>query len=173
MIVNINGEKVTLDGKITVEKVSTGEYKLDAPSASVEVTAGGSVQDSTPNKSLSNHLDKDPKWYKTSTNGLTVAQSVDRAFNRILDEIWLEFSGTEVFTGGNDLSSSIEKLIRDGKGRDAAYAIAGSIKNGYKEGKYKGIPLSYIFKGIVDGAIKQPEKVTPPAYASNSIWNYR
>lgn len=179
MIVNINGEVVVLDGKITIEKSNTGEYKLSSPTAAVEVTAGSSkhivnVVSDWGTKQVAPEPDIDPKYYKTSTNRMSVNESVNRAVNRIMGEIWREFSYELVLGAGTELTESVNKLVVEGKGRDTAYAIAGNIKKGMLEGQYKGVPMTYIFKGIVDGSIKQPEKVEAKPYRQkNSVWNYR
>lgn len=163
MITQIEGDKVTLDGRITITKTSAGEYFIQSPDASVQVEAGN-IHDKTVTPPQPKY---DPKTYKDWTkNGLTVEESTHKAVDRIFYEIWGEFGNTEIDAGKTSLFDPVRQLIVDGKGRDTAYAIAGGIKRGYKEGKYKGVPLTYIFKGIVEGEIKTPEKVSNPP-----VWN--
>jgi len=93
--------------------------------------------------------------YLYSTSGLTVEESTERALDRVYFEIWSAFNSNEV-GDINWLREAIADMIREGKGRQAVYTLAGGIAKGYREGLYKGVPAAYIFKGFVDGYIEKP-----------------
>jgi hypothetical protein len=92
----------------------------------------------------------DPYHYTSgNSNDLTVEESVSKAADYIIDEIWRFLPVDDVVM----LEEAIEKLIIHGKGRQAAYRIAGAIKKYYNEGLFRGLFPELIFEGVVDDKI--------------------
>jgi hypothetical protein len=162
--VKFDGEKLTIDGIIDVTKRSN-DYFFQCGYHKIAVTPPGSA----PRRGISPGWmamdysqdpmqQRDPHYYKNGHNNYTVEQSVDRALDTIIYETWGDYDSVDI---GEDtlLFDALTKLITNGDGRDRAYAIAGSIAKGVREGRFKGVPLAFLFHGIVEGHIKEPVKV--------------
>lgn len=109
----------------------------------------------------------DPYFYKSSDNGLSVDQSTDRAYRRVMSMLPSAWTDPD---DNNDIWEAIKKKIRNGDGRQSVYVLVGGIVKGWNNGMYKGVPFGYILRGFVDGKIEAPEPPRPKLATLNRPW---
>jgi hypothetical protein len=161
--VRFDGQKLTIDNIIDVTK-KDNDYLFQCGYHKIAVTPPGfddQRRGITPGW-LAVERDpiqqKDPHYYKNGNNNLTIEDSVDRAIDTIIYSTW-DYYDSDTVGDIHLLIDAVTKIIKKGEGRDRAYAIAGSIAKGVREGRFKGVPLAFLFHGIVDGHITEPVKV--------------
>ncbi len=155
MEIKHDGSKLVIDGIVDVTK-DGNDYTFQCGYHKITVAEPGTSwhHDTPPEQPAPK---KDPHYYQNGNNGLSVADSVERAHETIVFNTW---GGYHITNDEEELlRDSITNLIEEGAGRDKAYAIAGVVKKGAKEGRFKGASLAFFFHGIVEGYIKEPVKV--------------
>ncbi len=139
----VEGNRVSINDEVVVE-FRDGIYKVrDSDVWGVELQLPSEPKVS----------DHDPVYYSNHANGLTIEDSAHRAASKI--DMDFDEWGDQI-SEYTDVYDACETLIRKGEGRHTCYRIAGGIVKGVKEGLYKGLPLSLVFKAYVDGKIETP-----------------
>lgn len=163
MKVNFDGSVLKVNDALEIKENTDGQL-------TVEFGSGGSVaayDNPWPGASSSWAIDKptveyDENDYQNGNNGLTLSESVTKAYWRVVDETWAEFTGVQVGSY-TEVWEVIEKIVRD-YGRQEVYRIAGTIKSLYNKGYYKGVPLSLVFSLWADDRLSYPDEL------KESVW---
>lgn len=161
MQVAFDGQKLTIDNIIDVTKKGNdyafqcGYYNITVSDPSKQTDTGSAEIVEKPDTTPTH----DPHYYANGNNGLTVEDSAYRAYDKIIN-MWSEAGYSHITIGSySELYDDVKQIIVDGEGRHRAYAIAGAIKKGVQEGRFKGVPLFFLFRGIAQGHITEPQKV--------------
>lgn len=151
MKVSLEENKVTIDDKVVITPDGKG-YKFTYPGQFVQFTTTsqplGSEVDTN---NLIAAVEYDENYYSNGHNGLTLNESVNRAFSMVWHQM-LPIGGVEDGST-DDIKNTMKAVIREGEGRSEIYKIVGGIKKAYGEGWYKGVPFSVIFENVVNGKI--------------------
>lgn len=151
MKVLIDDNKIVLDDKLTIEEVG-GAYTFNGTMTFGVGYQQGSSLRAEPDYSTI----KDPYEYQSySSNGYSVAGSAEKAAEKIENDF--DSYGT-VESDFEHIYDACKKLILDAKGRHTCYAIAGNVIKFAKLGYYKGLPLSFVFLGLVENKIQFPSE---------------
>lgn len=168
MKVNVDGNVVNIDDVIVIEKTSIG-YMLTSEASMAVV---GNISDQ---QAPTSEPEYDKTYYYGGDNYLTLEESSEKAIYKVYDEIWQDFNDDE--TGDIDalfdlMSEPAQTLIKTGEhGRQDVYKLAGRLKTLFNDGFFTGVPLAYVFKGVVEGNITLPEPPTPKSGFSSVIKN--
>jgi hypothetical protein len=168
--VKFDGQKLVIDDIIDVTK-DGGDYHFQCGYHKIKVSSPQSFnlgqQFATPNY-ISEPVERDPVFYKNGNNGMSVVSSAARAMRYITEDMWYDY---DEHIGSEDmLEEAVINIIKNGDGRNYAYALAGIVKKGVEQGRFKGVPLSMLFWGIVEGHIQEPERVEHPYPESDGGW---
>lgn len=158
MNVNIKPDKVSIDGGRVVVKAFDDDYSVFVEGAA----------DVSYDMNMETEPTHDPHTY-SNNNGLTVYESAERAYHKMLDMLEAE---NMLEGGADDLWGAIKRIImdEDTQGRHTVYSLAGGILKGYREGLYAGVPFSYIFLGVVDGKIV-PKQTMKESRQTGKLWS--
>lgn len=132
------GRKVGSDFGVKIDDAESlrhsNSYALTTPSATEEKRPEWLLD----GKRELNDWDRDPHWYKgTYSNGYTVKNSVDRAYDHVLYNNWESHSIQYRQRKTGDLKKVIRAMIVNGAGRDNVYKLAGAIATDCRKGIVK------------------------------------
>ena len=152
--VKVEGNHAIIDdGNIRIDKTPLGNYNVKALDYHTVTTSNRSPE---PKKAPEPYFD--PHVYTSfSSNGLTVAESVERAMGRIGEML----ANYGVSFGNRDkVKEVVRRMIVASKGRDKVYSLAGRIAKDINKEVYKGVPFHILFDALESGEMSFPEHVS-------------
>ncbi len=147
----VDGNLVLVDDVIVIEK-DRGKYKTYVANGRFKDAV---VNDSKTNKPInltdnSKKVEYDTHNYKYSDNGLTLEESVNKAYSKIRHEIFKDASYRTLVEDG------IRTIIKRGDGRAACYKLAAEAKKAVNAGCYGQTNAMVVFTAAAKNQIVQP-----------------
>lgn len=139
----VQDSRVVVDERITVNKTSKNYTVTDKR----EYAGIGAAN---------YNIDTDPHYYQNGHNGLTIAASISKAYDKVYYDL-VGYDKTPTFAA--NVAEGVEYLIRNDYGRDAAYRFAGIVTKGIREGTYKGVPAGILFKLLTTGEMQPVDPI--------------
>lgn len=162
MKVNFDGSTLKVNDSLSISEDDDGDLNvefMDSPT-SVSLISNSDLNESYSTK---NEPLYDDTYYANGNNGMTLEQSAYKAYDKVCYETWGEFNVGQIGSY-SELYSNIRQIVKD-SGRQEVYRITGLIKSLYKQGYYKGIPLSLVLTLYLEDKISYPDEL------KDNLWN--